>query len=93
MLIGLLRIDVLLPGCNSLKDKRSIIKKHLHRIRRTYNVAVAETGKSDVWRRAELAFITINSLKENVENTLHRVLHELDTAQDLQVLTEKIELL
>jgi len=93
MLIGLLRVDLLLPGCYSLKDKRSIIKKHLFRIRKNYNVAVAETDHNDIWNRAELSFVTMNTLKEPVENNLRKILHELDTACDVQILSEKIELL
>jgi len=93
MLIGLLRVDLLLPGCYSLKDKRSIIKKHLFRIRKNYNVAVAETDHNEIWNRAELSFVTMNTLKEPVENNLRKILHELDTACDVQVLSEKIELL
>jgi uncharacterized protein YlxP (DUF503 family) len=93
MIIGLLRVDLLIPGCNSLKEKRSILKKHLHRIRRTYNVAVAETDQNDKWRRAELSFITVNALKDTVERTLRKVVRELETAQDTQVLAEKMEIL
>jgi len=93
MLIGLLRVDLLLPGCYSLKDKRSIIKKHLFRIRKNYNVAVAETDHNEIWNRAELSFVTMNTLKEPVENNLRKILHELDTACDVQILSEKIELL
>ena len=93
MVIGLLRVDILIPNSNSLKDKRSVIKKHLHYIRKTYNVAVAETGNNDLWRRAELSFITINSLKDSVERTLRQILHELDHADDVQLIGEKMELL
>ena len=93
MVIGLLRVDLLIPNCNSLKDKRSVIKKHLHYLRKTYNVAVAETGNRDLWRRAEFSFITINSLKDSVERTLRQILHELDNSDDVQVIGDKIELL
>jgi len=93
MVIGLLRIDLLIPNCNSLKDKRSVIKKHLHYLRKTYNVAVAETGNQDLWNRAEFSFITINSLKDSVERTLRQILSELDHSDDLEVIGEKRELL
>ena len=93
MIIGLLRVDIFIPQCNSLKEKRSIVKKHLHRIRRTYNVAVAETGMNDKWRRAELSFVSINSLKASVERNLIKVQKELETAGDVQLLDSQMELL
>jgi len=93
MIIGLMRVDLLLPECYSLKDKRSIIKKHLFRIRKNYNVAVSESDHNDIWNRAELSFVTINSLKDPVENTLRKILRELDTSCDMQVLSESTELI
>lgn len=91
MLIGLLQVEILIPECNSLKDKRSILKRHLYRIRKKYNVSVAETGLNDVWRRAELSFIIINSLKKPIERTLRLILSELSESHDIQVLSDKIE--
>lgn len=93
MIIGLLQVEILIPGCNSLKEKRSVLKRHLYRIRKTYNVSVAETGKNDVWRRAELGFIMINSLKDPIERTLRLILSELNESRDIEVLFDKIELL
>jgi len=93
MIIGLLRTDILIPGCQSLKDKRSVVKKHLHRIRRTYNAAVAETDFTDKWRRAELSFVSINSKREVVEKTLGKILRELETGGDIQLLGQRIEIL
>lgn len=93
MIIGVLQVEILIPGCNSLKEKRSVIKRHLFRIRKNHNVAVAETGKNDVWRRAELSFITINSLKDPIERTLRFILSELNESPDIEVLSDKIELL
>jgi len=93
MIIGLMRVDLLLPDSHSLKDKRSIIKKHLFRIRHHYNVAVAESDFNDIRNRAELAFLTMNCQKDPVEKILRQILHELDTACDAQVLSQKIELL
>jgi len=93
MIIGLLQVELLIPGCNSLKEKRSVIKKHLYRIRRSYNVAVAETGKNDIWRRAELSFITVNTLRDSVERTLNKILKDLGNARDIEVLFDSIQLL
>ncbi|HPB31055.1 MAG TPA: DUF503 domain-containing protein [Candidatus Sumerlaeota bacterium] len=93
MLIGLLRLDLLLPGCNSLKDKRSVIKRILFYIRKNYNVAAAETGSQDLWRRAELSFVTVSSLRDAAENTLRHVLSEMDSQDDIEVLSDKIEFL
>lgn len=93
MIIALLQLDLHLPQCSSLKDKRSVLQKTIHRLRRQYNVAVAETGDQDIWRRATLSVVTVCSLRDRVEETLRLVLRDLETAADLQVLDSKQELL
>ncbi len=93
MIIGLLQIDVLIPESHSLKDKRSVLKKTIHRLRTRYNVSVAEIDGQDKWARATLAVVTVCTLRDRVEETHRQVLHDLDTAQDLQVLDSHRELL
>ncbi len=93
MIIGLLQIDLLIPESHSLKDKRSVLKKTIHRLRTRYNVAVAEIDGQDKWGRATLAVVTVCTLRDRVEETHREVLHDLETAQDLQVLDSHRELL
>ena len=93
MIIGLLHVEILIPGSNSLKDKRSVLKRFLYHIRKNYNVSVAETGKNDVWRRAELGFITINTLKDCVERTLRQIISEINATRDIEVIHDQIEFL
>lgn len=54
MAIGLLILEIHLPGCHSLKEKRSRIKPLLARLRREFNVSVAEMDHQDAWQSAAL---------------------------------------
>jgi uncharacterized protein len=38
-----------LPGCASLKEKRGRIKPFINRLRREFNLSVAEVGLNDKW--------------------------------------------
>jgi uncharacterized protein YlxP (DUF503 family) len=44
-----------LNGCQSLKDKRRILKSLKDRLHQRFNISVAETGHQDLWQRAELS--------------------------------------
>jgi uncharacterized protein YlxP (DUF503 family) len=44
-----------LNGCQSLKDKRRILKGLKDRLHQRFNVSVAETAHHDLWQRAELS--------------------------------------
>ena len=54
MVVGVLSLELSLPGCSSLKEKRSVIRSIKDRLRHRYNVSVAETAYQDVKTRAEL---------------------------------------
>lgn len=54
MVIGSLIINLHLPTAASLKDKRSVIKSVLQRLRNEFNVSTAEVGNQELWQSAQL---------------------------------------
>ena len=54
MFVGIVRIELHLPGCTSLKDKRSIVRGLKDRIRERLHAAAAEVEFQDLWQRAAL---------------------------------------
>jgi uncharacterized protein len=73
MLVAVLRLDLRIPACGSLKEKRRVIKTLSNGIRSTYPVAVAETGAHDMWQRAELGVAAIGSESYHLRKVLHGV--------------------
>ena len=61
MVIGLCTIDLQIAGANSLKDKRSVLKSVMRRVRNEFNVSIAEVEQQDVWRSAVIAVVTVSS--------------------------------
>jgi uncharacterized protein YlxP (DUF503 family) len=53
--------ELALPGCASLKEKRSVIRSLRDRLRARLNVSVAETGLQDVHTRAQLSIALVAS--------------------------------
>jgi uncharacterized protein YlxP (DUF503 family) len=54
MYVGALELDVLFGDVGSLKAKRSLVRSVLAELRRRYEVAVAEAGHQELYRRALL---------------------------------------
>lgn len=54
MIVAMVSVGLHLPACNSLKEKRGIVKRLVARLRHDLNVSVAEVGDQDSWRRCEL---------------------------------------
>ncbi len=55
MVVAIVTWELHLNGCQSLKDKRRILKSLKDRLHQRFNISVAETGHQDLWQRAELS--------------------------------------
>ena len=64
-----------LPGCASLKEKRSVVRSLKDRLRTRFHVSVAETGYQDVLTRAEVAVALVASDRRVAETLLDRADH------------------
>lgn len=53
-------LDVRLPGCRSLKEKRSVLRPMLERLQRRFGVSVAEVDHQDLWQRAGLGVAAVS---------------------------------
>lgn len=60
MTIGVLYLDLLIPGARSLKEKRRVVKSLKSLMRNRFNCSVAETDYKDLWQRAQLAVCVIS---------------------------------
>ena len=62
-----------LPGCSSLKEKRSILRSLKDRLRNKFNVSVAETAFQDVHKRAQLTIALVASDGRYAESVLDKL--------------------
>ncbi len=72
MIVGRVELELLLPGCFSLKDKRQILRSLLERLRHRFNLAAAEIDGLDLWNRAVIGLACVS----NDTAHIHRVLEE-----------------
>ena len=52
--------DLHIPGCQSLKERRSVLRPLLSDLARRFGVSVAETGHTDLWPRAEVGMAVVS---------------------------------
>lgn len=74
MIVGLMVWELHLAACQSLKDKRAIVKGLKDRLHHRFNISVAETAHHDLWQRTELAASVVSTDRTHAE----RVLREAD---------------
>jgi len=94
MHVGLLTILIHLPGCSSLKEKRSRIKPLLERLKQKFNISVAEIGLQDVHQSAQIGIAAINSDPRIIDAYLSDILHWIENYfPDFYIQDQKVELL
>ena len=85
MVIGLLRVEVHYPESGSLKTKRSTLKSVTDRLRRRFNVSVAEVEYQNLWQRSVLAIVTVNTDRKHADSTLSKAVELMEDEGDWQV--------
>jgi len=94
MSIGILTLQIKLPGCKSLKEKRSRLKPLITRIHREFNVSVAEIAQQDVWDEATLGCAHISNDHQYSQNALHMIVHWLDRNwPDIMLVDDQTEII
>jgi uncharacterized protein YlxP (DUF503 family) len=68
-----LTVELHLPQCRSLKEKRAVLKPVLEGARRRYSVASSETDHQDTWQRAQLAFVCVSGSTSHASDVIDEV--------------------
>ena len=92
MLVAALQLDLLIPGCGSLKEKRHVVKTLSNAIRSTFDVAVAETGYHDQWQRTELGVAAVGAQGYHLRKVLHSVQRFVDRWAEVEVISGDVTL-
>lgn len=92
MIIGSLRIQLYIPLCNSLKQKRGIIKPILHLLKKKYNISIVELDHQDVLRNATFGIATISNSKVVIDQTFDSIFNDIDTFSEVEIIDHYIEI-
>lgn len=70
MVVGVGTWELHLAGCQSLKDKRRVVKSLKDRLHQRFNVSAAEVAHHDAWQRAALACSVVSTERRHAEEVL-----------------------
>ena len=83
---GVVRVDLHLPGADSLKAKRALLRRAQAGLREELGCSVAEIGFQDLWQRAALGVAITASSQSGVDRVLDRVVAIVERDPRLVVL-------
>ena len=75
--VGLLSLEMHLPGARSLKAKRTVVRSVKDRLRRL-NVSVAEVDHQDLWQRCRLGVAAVGTSQTAVARALDAVVEDIE---------------
>jgi uncharacterized protein YlxP (DUF503 family) len=84
--VGIVRIELHLPGARSLKDKRSVVQGLKERIRHRVRASVAEVDHQDLWQRAALGVAIVSGERRQVDEQLQSVRHLVQATHGAELL-------
>jgi uncharacterized protein YlxP (DUF503 family) len=94
MSIGILTLQIQLPGCKSLKEKRSRLKPLIARLHREFNISVAELDRMDSWDEATLGCALISNNHQFSESALQSIVHWIGKNwPDVTLMDDQIEII
>jgi uncharacterized protein len=94
MRIGVLTLELHIPGCASLKEKRSRLKPLLSRLHREFNISAAEVDIQDAWQAAVIACAVVSNDAAHSQRFLQEVVVWLETNwPDVEIVEDKIEII
>ncbi len=90
LFIGLLTLDFLVPECSSLKQKRSIVKSLIAKIRNNFNASVSEIA-NDKWQRGKLGVSIVSNDSRFLDSQLRKVVNFVEGVGTVEIIESNIE--
>jgi uncharacterized protein YlxP (DUF503 family) len=91
MVIGVLKLNLILPENHSLKGKRGVLKRIQARVSNQFNVSVTECGDQDLWQSSVLGFAAAGTSQPIIEATLGSIVNFIDSIGLAQVGDSQVE--
>ncbi|SES76303.1 hypothetical protein SAMN05216389_10284 [Oceanobacillus limi] len=84
-------VECIMYEGHSLKQKRSVIKRIMAKLRNDFNVAITEMDYHDLWQRTKFAIVTVSNERKHGEQVIQEVLHVIDTYSELERTITNVE--
>jgi uncharacterized protein YlxP (DUF503 family) len=96
MAVAKLIVEISIPGAQSIKDRRQVVRSIKDKLRHGFNVSVAELDEAVLWNRATLGFVAISNSTAYVSGQMQELdeaVHRLAEGLGAEVLESWVEML
>ncbi len=92
MFVGIGKVEIFLPGLNSLKSKRRIINSIKGKIRSKFNVGISEIDFLDKWQRALIGIVAVSNDSKFLQSSFNKIVDQIKGFRDINILDWSIEI-
>ena len=93
MHIGVLQFTMEIPHALSLKDKRRVIRSTKDRVRRKFNVSIAEIDDLDAHNIATIGVVMAGNDVAYINSSLDRLLNLVEESREATLADHQLEIL
>ena len=84
-------MEIKLGQSCSLKDKRRVINSIKERLKKNFNLALAEVGTMNEWQYAELAMVTVSNDIRHANSVISKAINFLEKDVRIELLDYELE--
>ena len=93
MVVALFQYELFIPESHSLKSKRQIVKSIKDKVRKAFNISIAETGFQEKWQRCELSCAMVASSEDILNSSFEKINALMVDNYNLEMLKTNLEFL
>ncbi len=91
MVLGVCRLQLILPENHSLKGKRSVVRSICAQVRQKFNVSIAEVEDQNLWQVAALGFAVVSSDGRHADRMVAEIVDFIEQHADAQLGSYEVE--
>lgn len=89
--VGIAQIELHLPGCQSLKEKRRIVKSLSDKVRKKWNISFSELDSLDKWQYSTVGMCMISNDQHHIDSSIQKILTFIESFYEAEVIRATIE--
>ncbi|MEO7803383.1 MAG: DUF503 domain-containing protein [Actinomycetota bacterium] len=93
MYVGTLRIDFIVPGSASLKDKRKVMRSMIDSLRSRFNASIAEVDFMDLRQRGAVGIVCVSNESFHARKMLEEIERSIRSRYDIEIVEANFDII
>ena len=89
--IGLLKVAIFIPGAQSLKEKRFVVKSLKDKLKNNFNASISEIDNQDKWQTAVIGAAVLGTDRKSMDATMQQMVSFMEGLMTFQITDYSVE--